>query len=282
MEAAPAHRRGFYVSLQFAGQRAATLAAGLVGLFLSSFFPAASLDVWGWRAAFLLGAVIVPFGVLLRSDLAETLTAQPTTDPAIVGRPQSLFLLTVLAIALLAGGTTVTYVVDYLTTYATSTLHMSPKVGFAAPITTGLAGMAGSIVGGWLSDRFGRKPLILIPWGVLLLVILPGFALVSRERTAATLIGLSLVLSLSLSFYVSAALVSLSEGLPMRIRSGALGLIYAFAISVFGGSTQFTVAWLTHATGSPLAPAWYATGAVAVGLLAALAWPETAPARKRP
>ena len=75
----------------------------------------------------------------------------------------------------------------------------------------------------------------------------------------------------------TAALVAVSESLPPRIRSGALAIVYALAISVFGGSTQFVVAKLTAVTGDPLAPAWYMLAAMLIGLAAMVTARETAP-----
>jgi MFS family permease len=185
----------------------------------------------------------------------------------------------VLALVLLAGGTIVTYMQDYLTTYATSTLHMSSRIGFLSAVTVGLFGMAFDPIGGWLSDRFGRKPMMIGPWVLLLAVTVPGFWWVSHHRTAAALVGLSVALAVCGAIATTSTLVCVTESLPAKIRCGALGLIYAFAISVFGGSTQFVVAWLTRVSGSPLAPAWYMTGAVAVALVAMMLTPETAPAK---
>lgn len=75
----------------------------------------------------------------------------------------------------------------------------------------------------------------------------------------------------------SAALISVNESLPHRVRSGAFAIMYALSISMFGGSAQFMVAWLTRLTGNPLAPAWYMIGGVMVGLIALRAMPERAP-----
>ena len=281
VEAAPPHRRGFYVALQYAGQDAAILASGAVGYVISSHISPGALDAWGWRVAFLLGAVIIPFGLALRSGLAETLDAPvPADDPA-VSSQRPFALLVVLGLVLLAGGTTVNYVLTYLTTYSTVTLHMATKVGFIAPIVMGVCGLVFDPLGGWLSDRFGRKPVMLWPWIVLLLTTLPAFYMLSQLRTAGALIGATAVMQIAAGVSTSATLVALTEGLPKRIRSGSLGLIYAFAISVFGGSAQFTVAWLTQVTGDPLAPAWYTTAGVAIALVAMLLLPETSPRRPR-
>ena len=70
---------------------------------------------------------------------------------------------------------------------------------------------------------------------------------------------------------------AISESLPASIRSGAVATIYAFAISIFGGSTQFVITWLLDVSGDPLAPAYYWTGAAVIGLIAMALVGETAP-----
>src|SRR5438309_1820090 len=89
LEAAPLNRRGFYISLNFASADLAVLVAGLVGFGLSSALPAVSLETWGWRIAFLLGAAIVPLGLRLRGTLVETL-AEPAADARVPLRAPSL------------------------------------------------------------------------------------------------------------------------------------------------------------------------------------------------
>src|ERR1700722_20129217 len=162
IEAAPPNRRGLYVSFQYMSQDGSILVSGLVGYGLASLLSDAQMDSWGWRVAFLLGAAIVPFGLLLRRKLAETLP--PKTDaptaPAVTPR---LGRIVALGIVMLAGGTTVSYVMDYLTTYATATLHMATKVGFLATIFLGLTGVIFDPIGGWLSDRFGRTRTMTLP-----------------------------------------------------------------------------------------------------------------------
>jgi MHS family citrate/tricarballylate:H+ symporter-like MFS transporter len=282
IEAAPPHRRGLYVSFQYMSQDGSVLVSGLVGFALSSVLNDAALDAWGWRVAFLLGASIVPFGLLLRRDLAETLPPKTTDQPAAApAMPLGLARVAAFGLVMLAGGTTVSYVLDYLTTYATSTLHMATKVGFLATIFLGLTGVVFDPVGGWLSDRFGRKRTMLVPWITLLLITLPGFFLLSTLRTTGVLIGLAITLTIAASLATTSVLVSVTESIPARIRAGSLGLIYALAISVFGGSTQFTVAWLTGLTHNPLAPAWYMSVCVALALVAMIALPETAPGLAR-
>jgi MFS family permease len=282
VEAAPPGRRGLFVSLQYVTQQAAVLAAGVVGLLLTKALSDTAVDVWGWRVAFLLGAVIVPFGFALRRSLPETLIEdEPAEKPEPVSRVR-VAPLVVLGLMMLTGGTVATYILNYLKTYATETLHMGGMAAFGATAAGGLTGVVFSPLAGMLSDRFGRKPVMLEPWIVLLIVAIPTFSWVVQAKSAAVLIGAAVLLQMLTSLSAAPVLTSLTEGLPRHIRSGALGLTYAFAISVFGGTTQFNVAWLTKATGSLMAPAWYMTAGVAVALIAMIFLPETAPGRGRP
>jgi MFS family permease len=156
---------------------------------------------------------------------------------------------------------------------------MGSSVGFAAPVASGIAGVVVAPLAGWLSDRVGRKPVMLGSWAIVLVGGIPMFALLEHSRSLLPLVILSAGLSACMVSAIAALLSCLGEGLPMRIRSGALGLAYASAVAAFGGTTQFMVAWLTKATHSPMAPAWYMTAAVGVSFLAMLAMPETAPSQ---
>jgi len=85
------------------------------------------------------------------------------------------------------------------------------------------------------------------------------------------------VLAAGIAFGTGPMIVIVTESMPKRFRSGALATIYALSIAVFGGTTQFNVAWLTNWTSDPMAPAYYMTAALLVGLVAMLLARETAP-----
>jgi MFS family permease len=279
VEAAPLRRRGLYVSWQYFSQDLSVLAVGVVGFALASLMSDAALGDWGWRVAFGLGVAIVPFGLLMRRQLGETLDAAEPAPLAPLRPPPSRRTLAALGLAMLASGTVVSYVSSYIATYTTQTLHMSTQMGFVATIATGLVGVALDPVGGWLADRFGRKPVMVAPWIAMLVLGLPAFWWASQAHDAASLIGLSLALTLPASLSSPATLTAITEALPRQVRSVSLGLIYALAISTFGGTTQFVVAWLTGLLHSDLAPAWYMTFWVAVGCVAKLLMPETSPTK---
>ena len=279
MEAAPLMRRGLYISLQSMSADMATMVAGLVGFGLAHWLDEPALDSWGWRAALLVGAVIVPFGLMLRRTLGETLHVEHIATHAHdnADSKRNTMRIAMLGVAMLASATTANYILDYLTTYANSTLGMPPKLALGATAIVGLCGVICDPLGGWLSDKFGRKPVMIVPFMVLLIVIFPCFWVLSHLRTGAALFGASALLATASTLATCVFLVTITESLPQRVRSGGLSLIYAIAISIFGGSTQFLVNWLTQITGNPLAPAWYMVGGVTVGLIAIMQMPETAP-----
>jgi MFS transporter, MHS family, citrate/tricarballylate:H+ symporter len=279
MEAAPPRRRGLYVSMQATSADLAVMIAGLVGVALASWLAPAELDAWGWRLALLPGAVIVPFGLMLRRSLIETLHRAPPDETAAPGGRLPFVRIGLVSVGLIATATTANYLLSYMKTYAGSTLGMPERLAFGATVAVGAAGLVFDPVGGWLSDRFGRRRMILVPWLLLAALVFPGFWLIEHHRNGAALWTVTAVLASIQTAAGSTALVAITEWLPRRARAGGFGLIYATSIAVFGGSTQFMTAWLTRLTGDPLVPAWYMLGGIVVGLIALSQLPETAPVR---
>ena len=278
MEAAPPHRRGLYISLNFASADFAVMVAGLIGFALSSTLSATALEAWGWRAAFLLGAAIVPLGLRLRRTLTETLppeSAAEATTP--LRRP--LALLAVAGLMVIAGGTISNYTLEYLTTYAQTTLHMPVPTAFAATVVLGVIGVAGDLSAGLLADRFGPKRVLIVPWIVLIVLIVPVFHLLNQFRTATALLASTAILTIFHILGSSPALLLFVQALPARVRAGATGIVYALAIAIFGGTTQLFETLLIRWTGNPIAPAWYMMAAVLAALTGALLIPS--PARYR-
>ena len=273
MEAAPPGRRGFYISLNFASADFAVLVAGLVGFALSSLLTGAELEAWGWRVAFLLGAVIVPFGLRLRRTLVETM---PKGDElAHDGRP--LLLLAGAGLFIIAGATISNYTLDYLTTYAQSTLRMPVPTAFAATVVLGVIGVIGDLAGGLLSDRFGPKRVLILPWLILIAASIPVFHVLNELRTATALLAATAILTVFHILGSSPATIHFAQALPARVRAGSIGIVYALAIAIFGGTTQLIETLLIKWTGNATAPGWYMMGAVTFALVGALVIPGRRP-----
>ena len=285
VEGAPADKRGLYASWQSASQSVASVVGGGAGVVLALSLSAAHLDAYGWRIAFLLGALILPYGLYIRRNLPETLHGAdhlPHYDAKSAGffgimHDHARAIWTGLAI--LAGGTVATYVLNYMTTFARTTLHMGSTQSFSATLVNGAFGVAASLAGGWLSDRFGRRRMMIVPRTLFLLSVYPIFLLiVYRHSTSALLVGTA-ILSILLNISSGAFYVAFSESLPKRVRGGIFGTVYATSIAVFGGTTQPVIAWAIHAFDNPLAPAWYLLIFTAASLIAMFMMTESAPVR---
>lgn len=265
LEAAPPQRRGLFISFQYATQEVAVLAAGIVGLGLSSVLSPAQLDAWGWRAAFMLGAVIVPFGLIVRRGLAETLEPAEAA-PVRPGAPKGRLPVMLAGVILVGAGTLTHYTLDYLTTFAQTTLHMEVRSAFTSTLVLGLTGICANLLSGFLADKYGRKRVLIGPWLALILLGVPAFMLMVRFQNLASLLAATAILSTLMALAVAPALILLTEALPKRVRASSLGLVYAVAITTFGGTAQFIDALLIRVTGNPIAPAWYMTAALILGL----------------
>jgi MFS family permease len=285
-EAAPPHRRGFYLSMQYATQDCAVLMGGVVGTTLAATLDAGQLERWGWRLAMLLGASIVPFGILMRRTLPETLdraAPAPATGAAPGERSGSFrpyLAITVFGLMMLTAGTIGSYTQNYMTTYALDTLHLPATISFSLIILNGGLSATFEALSGWLSDRFGRKPVMIVPGVLLVCSILPCFWVIDHARSVWALYGAESVMVIFAAVSSVPVIVTITETLPPHIRSGAVATIYAFAISIFGGSTQFVIKLLIDRTGNPLAPAYYWTGAAVMGLVAMILVAESAPVKR--
>jgi MHS family citrate/tricarballylate:H+ symporter-like MFS transporter len=277
LEAAPMHRRGLYVSLQHATQQVATLTAGVVGLALANLLSPADLTDWGWRIAMLLGAAVVPFALIIRRSLPETLHVQSGARPRLTSRP--VLVLALMGVAMIAGNTIATYTMNYMGTYAVHTLGLPPRLAFAATVTTGFCCAVSCLLCGWLSDRVGRKPVMIAGTCALLAAGVPCFVMLTHTPSVAMLVAMSAVMATLLGFNGPPIIAGLTESVPPGLRAGSLGIIYAVSVASFGGTAQFMAAWLTKVSGSPLAPAWYMSGALVVSLCGMVAMRETAPVR---
>jgi len=250
VEAAPLRHRGFVAAWQSASQAAANLIAAAIGVVLTQTLNPAQLDSFGWRIAFALGAVVLPFGHL---------------RPLLLG------------LGMIMSFTTSTYVLLYMTTYASQTLHMSAADSFGASVANGACGLVFALAGGALSDRLGRRPVMITARTLFLLATFPAFVLMVRNHNALTLLLCTGLLSALSSASVGVAIVALTESLRKDVRSTGLAVVYAVGVAVFGGVAQPYVTLLIKATGSAMAPAWYMMAAAGVGIVAMALLPESRP-----
>lgn len=276
IESAPAGRRGLFASWQLASQGAAGLVAGAMGLALTQSLTPAEMLAWGWRVPFVVGLLLVPLAIYLRRHMPETLHAAPVNaaNSGMVGLKRQRGLIT-LAVLVVIGGTVSTYVGNFMTTYAITTLKMSPVLAMGATVVGGLSTLVFSLVGGWACDRFGRRPTMFWPRVAAAVLTVPAFLLLIAQPSAGMLFTVSGFLAALTAVSGAASLVAIPELLPRGIRATGMSIAYAVGVSLFGGTTQFVITWLIGVTGNPAAPAWYVAGASVVTALAMLAMPES-------
>ncbi|MBB2204564.1 MFS transporter [Gluconacetobacter takamatsuzukensis] len=269
--AAPGGLGGVFGTLQYMTQLLGSLLAVLLGLVLSLTMSHDALFAWGWRVPFILGLVIVPAGLFLRSLAAGHAIAphrHPASSPEDRRAVRKVILFVFLAIV---SGTVSTYLRSFGVSYAVSVLHLSPATGMAA-MTAGLAFGALSVLA---SMAFiARYP---DPTGMVIGVTLLTGALspiVYHYAIHHPGLGSQMALNISMfalsGFVMSSMWKTVLDALPPHSRSFLFGVIYATAVSVFGGLTQPAVTWLIAVSGNPLFPGWMMAAMAGLGLFSYL------------
>ncbi len=277
VEHATPQNRGYMASWQFASQGLGVMLGAVVVGALTFTLSPENMQSWGWRVPFVIGMLIAPVGMYIRRHLEESLQIAPESATA-PHRESSLKIVcsqhgkTVLAAILaLVGGTTAAYVVTfYMPTYAVRELGLTPSVALFGAALTGLISFAFAPFVGLLSDRVGRKPLILWSRVFLVVLIYPGFLWLNASPTPAVLFIVLGVLSLGLVGQTVPGITMLPEMFPKAVRASGMSLVYSVGVALFGGFAPFISTWLLNATGSKLAPAWYLVIMTLVSLLGLL------------
>lgn len=276
VECAPAGRRGFFGSLQMVGQSLAALAGAAMGMLITQGLTPEQIDSWGWRLPFVFGLLIGPVGLYIRKHLNET-QAFTSAKQQQVERVSLLRMCrehtrAVLAcFGLVVAGTIMYYVVlIYMPTYAKTQLKIPLGDAFMAQVAGLLCLTAAIPFFGALSDRIGRKPVLMFALFCYFVLPYPLLAWLQAEPTLTRLTLMQIVLCTAVAISFGPVSTALAEQFPVHMRSTGLALAYNFAVMLFGGFAQLIVTWLIRETGTPLAPAFYVMfGAVAgsVGVL---------------
>ena len=281
LEAAPQDHRGFVASWQIASQGCAALFAGVLAKILVVFIGDQAMSDWGWRVMVLVGLSVVPVGWVIRNQLAETAGESKNKDAehSIVGVLHTLIVehggMLFLMFLVIAASTVSNSIGTNMPIYAKSTLHLTEGVSATVPIALGLASVILPLLGGWLADRGGRRPILIWPRAAIAVVALPAFMWLVHNPTPVPLYVVTFLMSALSSINAAAIIVTIPEALPREVRSAGLSIVYALSVSIFGGSTIFIVNKLIASTGDKLAPAYYLIAFSIIGTIAACFLPET-------
>jgi len=265
-EIATPGRKGFYVSWQSASQQVAVVFAGVLGYSLSSLMPPEALDAWGWRIPLIVGCLIIPFIYMIRRTLQETEEfAARKTHPTSAEIYRSMLLhwrilLTGVAMVLM---TTVSFytITAYTPTFGKSILKLSQSDALLVTLCVGISNLIWLPLMGALSDRVGRRPLLLSFAGIAVLTAYPAMAWLVEQPSFVKLLCVELWLSFIYAGYNGAMVVHLTEIVPVAVRTAGFSLAYSLATTI-GGSTPVIVTYLIHETGNRAMPgAWLSLAA---------------------
>jgi MFS family permease len=283
-EIAPPGRKGFYVSWQSASQQVAVMFAAVIGVILTSRLTPQAMEEWGWRVPLLIGCLIIPVLFFLRRSLPETDEfASRTHRPSGIGeilRSLRFNWKIVLVGALLVVTTTVSFylITAYTPTFGSSVLHLSQLNSLLVTFCVAASNLVWLPVMGSVSDKVGRKPLLLACTILMLVSAYPMMLWLTATPSLPRLLATELWLSFLFASYNGAMVVYLTEMMPVEVRTSGFALAYSLATAIFGGFTPLISTYLIHTTHNPAVPGLWLSFAAACGLGASLIARPYAPA----
>ena len=276
VETAPPGKRGLYGSWTLFTAIGGILVGSIAVTLLRGVLDAAELAAWGWRVPFLCGIAIAGVGIWLRLSLPESeaferASAEDDSDrsPVVRAFAEAGGRIAQLSALLALFGTGFYMLFVWMPTYYTDILHPPIPHAYLINCVSMLLLIALLPVAGALSDRVGRRPVLLVGMILNALLIYPLFVLVDTSQVA-------FALAAQLGFAVLIAAVQgpmpalMAEMFPTRIRSSALGISYNTTLGLLGGTAPLVATWLISSTGDLAAPAFYLVFLSAVSMVALL------------
>jgi MFS transporter, MHS family, citrate/tricarballylate:H+ symporter len=272
--ATPGHK-GFYVSWQSGSQQVAIMFAAVIGFAMNRLLMPADVSAWGWRIPFFIGCLIIPFLFYIRRSLEETpeflaRKHRPSLSETFSSLARSWRIVT-LGMLLVAMTTISFYTITvYTPTFGKNVLKLSDADSLLVTFCVGLSNFIWLPVMGALSDRIGRRPILLLFSALTLLTAYPALAWLVDNASFVNMLVVLLWLSFLYGSYNGAMVVALTEVVPPSVRTAGFSLAYSLATALFGGFTPLVSTWLIEATGNRAAPAFWMAFGGACGLIATL------------
>ncbi len=275
-EIATPGNKGFYVSWQSGSQQIAVILVAILGVILSQILSPADLVQWGWRIPFLIGCLIIPLLFILRSSLQETEEFEKRRASVLSAR--EIFLRVgqnwriVLIGMLLVTMTTVSFyfITAYTPTFGKEVLKLSNIDALVVTMCVGISNLFWLPVMGAVSDRIGRKPVLLFFTVLMLVSAYPALSWLVSSPSFTRLLIVELWLSFIYGSYNGAMVVALTEIVPLHVRTSGFSLAYSLATATFGGFTPAVVTYLIHATDNRAVAGLWLMFAAACGLIATI------------
>ncbi len=269
-------KRGLYTSFQ----QMSVAGGGLLGVGLSALLTSSlggeAINDWGWRIPFLLGGLFGPIGLWLRREVEETppfretLAEGEAAEASTLGHAAQAFGFTILW--------TVSYYVflTYMPTYTRTQLHLTAAQSLWASTASLLALVVLVPLMGALSDRIGRKRLLLTSCVLCFVLPIPTFYVLTQGYGFFSVVLIQIVFAFAISLFSGPGPAAIAEIFPTRGRSTWMSSSYALAVAIFGGFAPFISQWLIDITGSKMAPTAYVMAAAAISFITIAGLRETA------
>ena len=251
-EIAPPRHRGLWSSAVFLSVSVGTLCATALGAGISAALPAADADRWGWRIPFFLGAGLAVFALFLRRGMMESEVYEEqiagaddgTTATETPKLPRRTLVLRGFKLMLYEGGTNVVYYTwtSFAAVFAITYHDMNAASAFLASVFAQLIYIAAIPIGGFLADKWGRKPVTLIFYGAFIIGIFPLMGMITDEPW--TLFVAQSIALVFIALVAGSKPAVLSELLPTRYRTRMLGFALSLAVAIFGGTAPYLNQWL--------------------------------------
>ena len=279
VEWAPEGKRGFYGSFQQCSVAGGLLLGSGLAATLSTILSPEAMAGWGWRIPFLLGGLLGPVGLWMRRTMEETpayTRAAEAPAPAPLGRTEGIRL------AGRAFGFTVLWTVsyyiflNYMPTFTAQYANLTEAQALWSN-TAGLLVLVAVIpLWGALSDRVGRRPLLLACSAAFVVLPYPVATFLVSGPSFTAILGLQVGLATILALFSGTGPAAIAEIFPTRSRSTLMTIGYAFAVAIFGGFAPYIATWLIRETGSPVAWVYYVMAAATVSGIVIYRLEETA------
>jgi MFS family permease len=273
--ATPGHR-GFYCSWQSASQQIAVICAAFLGVTLSSIISPVGMARWGWRVPFLIGCLIVPLLYWVRRSLSETdeflaRKRHPSVSQILISLGKNWKI--ILAGMMLSTMTTVCFylITAYTPTFGSVELHLTTRASLMVTVCVGLSNFIWLPIGGALSDKTGRTPLLILFTVITLLTAYPAMLGLVVNPSIGRLLLVELWFSCIFGCYNGAMIPYLAEMMPADVRTAGFSLAFSLATAIFGGFTPAVSTYLIHVTNNAAMPAVWLSMAAVFGLIATLA-----------
>jgi MHS family proline/betaine transporter-like MFS transporter len=258
IEWAPANRRGFYTSFQQSSTIAGLLLGSGLAAVLNTLLDSATMADWGWRLPFIFGGILLPVGIWMRGTIEETPVyrkAQALTEPAPQASIGAATRMVLNAIGLGICWTSCQYLIlTYMATYTAKFGGLTQTEALWSNTAGLVVAMAFTPFWGYLSDRIGRRPLLLVVNVFFMVAGYLAFSFIASMPGLAWILATQCLLAVFMAIHTGVGPSAIAEIFPTHSRSFLASMAFALVVTIFGGFSPYIATWLIQQTGSAVSP----------------------------